>query len=152
MSQYRVAVLGAGDRGKAYSKALKQLDKDCVLVNICDLQEERAQKAKEEFGYEETFYDYKDAITKNDIDVVIVCTPAYFHSEMAIYALNHQKHVISEKPMDLSFEKASEMVACAKRNGRVLAIGHQYHNFKNFRKLKNVFDQNVIGRPVMMQV
>ena len=34
-------------------------------------------------------------------------------------------------------EKASEMVACAKRNGRVLAIGHQYHNFKNFRKLKN---------------
>lgn len=44
MSQYRVAVLGAGDRGKAYSKALKQLDKDCVLVNICDLQEERAQK------------------------------------------------------------------------------------------------------------
>ena len=54
MSQYRVAVLGAGDRGKAYSKALKQLDKDCVLVNICDLQEERAQKAKEEFGYEET--------------------------------------------------------------------------------------------------
>ena len=151
MSQYRVAVLGAGDRGKAYSKALKQLDKDCVLVNICDLQEERAQKAKEEFGYEETFYDYKDAITKNDIDVVIVCTPAYFHSEMAIYALNHQKHVISEKPMDLSFEKASEMVACAKRNGRVLAIGHQYHNFKNFRKLKNVFDQNVIGRPVMMR-
>ena len=74
MSQFRVAVLGAGDRGKAYSKALKQLDKDCVLVNICDLQEDRAQKAKEEFGYEETFYDYKDAITKNDIDVVVVCT------------------------------------------------------------------------------
>lgn len=151
MSQFRVAVLGAGDRGKAYSKALKKLENECVLINVCDIQEERAQKAKEDFGYEETFYDYRDAVDKNDIDVVVVCTPAYFHSEMAIYALNHGKHVICEKPMDLSFEKASEMVACAKRNNRVLTIGHQYHNFKNFRKVKKVFDEGMVGRPVMMR-
>lgn len=151
MNPFRVAVLGAGDRGKAYSKALKQLENDCVLVNVCDILDDRAQKAKEDFGFEETFYDYWDAVDTNDIDIVIVCTPAYFHSEMAMYALNRKKHVLCEKPMDLSFEKASEMVACAKRNGRVLAIGHQYHNFMNFCKLKKVFEQGAVGRPVLMR-
>jgi predicted dehydrogenase len=150
MRTYRVAVIGAGDRGKKYSTLLKEYP-NIKLENVCDIDKERCSKAMEEFGFENSFSDYRDAVDKSEIDFVVVCTPAFFHAEISTYAMNNKKHVICEKPMDLSFERAAFMVACAKRNDVVLTIGHQYHNFRIYRKLKKAFDENIIGRPVMMR-
>ena len=150
MKNYRVAVIGSGDRGKAYSKAFSLMD-NITMVAACDILEDRVKKIQEDFGYLKTYSGYKDAILNDDIDIVAVCTPAYFHSEIAAFAMKHGKHVISEKPMDLSFENAQAMIACARENSVQLAMGFQYHNIGWYRKVKHALHEGVLGSPVLMR-
>ena len=60
-------------------------------------------------------------IDRDDVDAVIVATPHYFHPEIAIYAMEHGKPVISEKPIAVTVSAADAMVAAAERTGTPFA-------------------------------
>src|SRR5438093_3367928 len=59
-----------------------------------------------------------------DLDAVWVSTPNRFHAPHTIYALEHGKHVVVEKPMALSIEEAAAMNEAAVKNNRILTGGH----------------------------
>lgn len=145
---YKVAVIGAGDRGRSYSKAWSNIS-NAELVAVCDIQEQRADNFMQEFGYKAKYLHYKEAIDRSDADIVTVCTPAYLHPEISIYAMQRGKHVISEKPMALSLAAAGDMIKTAQDNNVQLAMGFQYHNIGGFRKIKHAIDDGLIGRPIM---
>lgn len=152
--QYGIAVIGAGSRGGIYSNVFKQIIRQTAgakLVVMCDIDNERAVKCQEEFGYEHICADYKEAASRADVDVVVVCTPAYFHPEMSIFAMQHGKHVICEKPMALSLKDADEMVEAADKYGVKLAMAFQYRNGVAERKIKIALEKDLIGRPMMMR-
>lgn len=149
--RYGVAVIGAGDRGRVYSSVWKEID-NVELVSICDIIEERAERAYQQFGYKAKYLDYKSAIDRDDVDIVTICTPAYFHSEIGIFALEHGKHVLCEKPMDLSLKKGGELIKKSEETGKVLAFGFQYPNIAGFRKIKKAVEDNIIGRPVIIRL
>lgn len=148
--QYGIAVIGAGDRGRVYSNVWKGIE-GAKLVSICDIKEDRAERFYEEFGYEFKTSDYRSAIDRKEVDIVTICTPAYFHSEIAIFAMEHNKHVISEKPMDLSLEKADAMIKTSEKTGRILTFGFQYRNILGFRKIKHAIEDGIVGRPVIIR-
>ncbi|MGC8890808.1 MAG: Gfo/Idh/MocA family protein [bacterium] len=148
--RYGVAVIGAGDRGRVYSNVWKNVD-GIELVSICDIIEERAENVYHQFSYKARYSDYKSAIDRDDVDIVTICTPAYFHSEIGIFAMERGKHVLCEKPMDLSLEKAEKMIKTSEETERVLAFGFQYHNIAGFRKIKKAIDKDIIGRPVIIK-
>ena len=60
-----------------------------------------------------------------DIDVVYVVTPNALHAEHAIKAAKAGKHVLCEKPMEVSAEKCQQMIDAVKKAGRQLAIGYR---------------------------
>ncbi|AEE97844.1 Gfo/Idh/MocA family protein [Mahella australiensis] len=145
---YKIAVIGAGDRGRAYSNAWSKMD-NVELVAVCDILQERADNFMQEFGYKAKYLHYREAIDKADADIVTVCTPAYLHPEISIYAMRRGKHVISEKPMALSLAVAGDMIKTAQDNNVQLAMGFQYHNIGGFRKIKHAIDDGLLGRPIM---
>jgi predicted dehydrogenase len=149
--RYGVAVIGAGDRGRVYSSIWKGID-GVELVSICDIIEERTEKYYQQFGYKAKYLDYRSAIDRDDVDIVTICTPAYFHSEIGIFAMEHGKHVLCEKPIDLSLEKAENMIKKSEETNRILAFGFQYPNIAGFRKIKRAIDDNIIGRPVIIRL
>src|SRR5207248_2785947 len=61
-----------------------------------------------------------------DIDVVSICTPSGMHADMAVQALRAGKHVIVEKPMDVSLEACDRMIQAEDETGKKLTIISQH--------------------------
>ena len=73
-------------------------------------------------------YDNMEKMADNpDIDVVYVVTPNGLHAEHTIKAAKAGKHVLCEKPMEVSPEKCQQMIDACKKAGRQLAIGYRLH-------------------------
>jgi glucose-fructose oxidoreductase len=74
-------------------------------------------------------YDNFDEIAKNpDIDIIYVVVPHGLHAHFTIRAANAGKHVICEKPMASTVAEADAMLAAAKKNNVILAIGYRLHH------------------------
>ena len=128
MAKLKVAVIGCG--GIANQKHLPALSaqKDlCELVAFCDIIEERAKKACEEYGVEGAKYytDYKELLKDESIDVVHVCTPNVVHCPITCDAFAAGKHVLCEKPMAHNTESAQKMMDAWKKSGKKFTIGYQ---------------------------
>lgn len=145
--QFRIGIIGCG--GIANSKHMPSLRKqpDVKLVAFCDIIEERAQKALQDFGAEDakSYTDYKELLKDKSIDIVHVCTPNREHSFITVDALEAGKHVMCEKPMAINGEEAQKMLDAAKRTGKKLTIGYQNRYRPDSWYLKRACDAGELG-------
>lgn len=127
MEKLRIGIIGCGGiaNGK-HMPSLKKINK-VEMVAFCDIIEERAEKAKKQYGTPDAkvYTDYKKLLEDKTIDVVHVCTPNRSHSFITVDALEAGKDVMCEKPMAINSAEAKKMVDAAKRTGRLLTIGYQ---------------------------
>ena len=127
MRDVRVGIIGCG--GIANGKHLPSLSKlpNVKLTAFCDLVEERAEKAKEDYGAEDArvYTDYRELLKREDIEVIHVLTPNASHCELSVAALHAGKHVMCEKPMATTYEEAQKMVAASNTAGQYLPVGYQ---------------------------
>ncbi|MBM7694532.1 putative dehydrogenase [Peribacillus deserti] len=123
----KAAIIGCG--GIANGKHLPSLKKleSVELAAFCDIDEERAFKARDAFGngHSKVYSNYLELLNDPAIDVVHVCTPNDSHAEITIAALEAGKHVMCEKPMAKTSAEARQMLKAAKRTGKKLSIGYQ---------------------------
>ena len=144
----RVGIIGCGGiaNGK-HMPALKSFPDDVEMVAFCDIIEERAQKACEEFGVEgaKVYTDYKELLKDETIDVVHVLTPNKAHCQLSIDALEAGKHVMCEKPMAKTAEDARRMVEAAKRTGKKLTIGYQHRHKNESTYIKKIIERGDLG-------
>ena len=149
--KYRITVIAAGARSNNYLRMLKQYHaNDVELLGITDPLEDRVNKTMAEFGIPKKFPDYKTAISETKPDIVIVGTPAYFHCDIASFAMDNGANVLTEKPFDLSLDKAFKLREKQKQTGKSLAIGLQYRNNLRNRAIKQMMDKRLIGNNVIM--
>lgn len=128
MSKLQVGIVGCG--GIANQKHFPALKNNAELNEItafCDIIEERAVKAAEEFGVPDAkvYTDYRELLADPDVEVVHICTPNVSHSEIAVAAFEAKKHVYCEKPMSHSTEEAEKMVEAWKQSGMQFTVGYQ---------------------------
>lgn len=123
----RIGIVGCG--GIANGKHMPSLAKlDTIeMVGFCDIVEDRAKQAAEEYGAKgaTTTTDYEKLVSDPNIDVVHVCTPNESHARISIAALEAGKHTMSEKPMAKRAADAKKMVEAAKKSGKKLTVGYQ---------------------------
>ena len=147
MDKLRIGIIGCGGiaNGK-HLPALKALP-NVELVAFCDIIEERAQKAKREYGVpgSRVYTDYKKLLADKTIDVVHVCTPNRSHSFITVDALEAGKHVMCEKPMAINSAEAKKMLDAAKRTGKKLSIGYQTRQRADSRYLKKEAEDGTFG-------
>ena len=96
----RIGIIGCGGiaNGK-HMPSLRQIP-GVQMVAFCDIIEERARKAKQDYGTPDAavYTDYRKLLEDKTIDVVHVCTPNRAHSFITVDALHAGKHVMCEKP------------------------------------------------------
>lgn len=124
----KAGIVGCG--GIANSKHMPAIKRvgEVEMVAFCDIIEEKAVKAKADFGTENAnvYTDYKELLEKEtELDVIYVLTPNRSHCEVSVAAMKAGKHVMCEKPMAKTYEEAQLMVATAKETGKILTIGYQ---------------------------
>jgi len=146
MRTLKAGIVGCG--GIANGKHLPAMKKsECFeLVAFCDLIEERAIKAKMEYGTEEArvYTDYQELV-REELDVVYVLTPNNAHAPVTIAALKAGKHVMCEKPMAKTAAEARAMVEAARETGKLLTIGYQNRYRADCRYLKSACENGDLG-------
>ena len=85
------------------------------LAVLCGRDAEKAGAAAERLGWRAVETDWKALLTRDDVDLVDVCTPGDTHADIAIAALDAGKHVLCEKPLANTVGEARAMAAAAER-------------------------------------
>lgn len=143
----KIGIIGCG--GIANGKHMPSLKKikNVQMVAFCDVIEERAVKAAEEYGVEgaKVYTDYKELLKDRDIEVVHVCTPNRSHAFISIDAMEAGKHVMCEKPMAKTYKEAKEMLDASERTGMKLTIGYQSRWRADSLYLKKMCEDGELG-------
>lgn len=136
-------VISASGMAKEHMKAIK-FNKQAELRAICDIDQDKVKAAAEEF-HVDWYCDYRELLSRDDIDAVVIVTPDHIHCEQTIGALEAGKHVLCEKPMALTMEECKDMIAAAERTGNKLMIGQICRYTPGFRLAKQLIDNGEIG-------
>ncbi|MFT4032176.1 MAG: Gfo/Idh/MocA family oxidoreductase [Siphonobacter sp.] len=121
----QIALIGAGIIGHFdLDTALKV--PGVKVVAVCDLYDQRLIRAKEKWGNDLfTTRDYREVLSRPEVDAVLVCVPDHWHDHISIAALNAGKHVYCEKPMVHHIEEGAAVIAAQKKSGKVFEVGSQ---------------------------
>ena len=147
MRKLKVGIVGCG--GIANGKHMPAMKRNGTfeMVAFCDLIEERAEKAKKEYGTDDArvYVDYKELLEKEELDAVYVLTPNSEHAPITIAALKAGNHVMCEKPMAKTYAEAKAMVEAAKETGKILTIGYQNRYRADSSYLKSACENDDLG-------
>ncbi|MEJ2710596.1 MAG: Gfo/Idh/MocA family oxidoreductase [Anaerolineales bacterium] len=144
----RIAVIGGGIWGSYHLRAARQLERDGLanLVAIAARTEKTALSKADAFNIQ-GYTDYRRMIDTENLDAVTVATPDHLHREMVLYALEKGKHVLVEKPMDLSTSGSYQMVSKAREKDRLLQVDfHKRYDYANIDARRQVRNGK-IGTP-----
>ena len=139
----KVAVVGSGYWGKNLVRNFYQIG---ALKVICDKDTRVLEQFKDQYPQVETCVLLNDALSRDDIDGIVIATPAETHYKLAREALFAGKHVYVEKPLVLHEEEGADLIRLAEGRNLVLMVGHllQYHPV--FLKLKELAFNGDLGR------
>ena len=120
MSEIRTAVIGVGYLGKFHAQKYSQL-KNSNLLAVVDKDIEKAQEVAATTACT-ALDDYKELL--GQVDAVSIVVPTDLHYAIASDFLQHQTHVLVEKPITTTLEQADELIALAQKNNLILQVGH----------------------------
>lgn len=98
----------------------------------------------DEVGCEPTA-NWQEVIEREDVEVVIVCTPPDLHAPISIAAMRSGKHVLCEKPLARVPEEADEIVSVARETKMKLKCGFNLRHHRGIRQAREWLDQGTIG-------
>ncbi len=139
----KAAIIGAGRQGNRLAKAIK--DSGDEVVAVADIDAEKAKVLAEMYGAAR-YENWKAAVNDGKVEAVVICTPNDSHAEIAIAALNANKHVLCEKPIARNSDEATKIVEAAKKSKAKFKSGfnHRYH--PGVAQAKKILDSGVLGK------
>ncbi|MBN2851350.1 MAG: Gfo/Idh/MocA family oxidoreductase [Clostridia bacterium] len=144
MEKINIAIIGCGNISNVHTSSYQKNH----LVNIaaaCDINEERAKEYCRKYNIPAYYTDHKELLKDKNIDAVSVCTWNNSHAEIAIDALYAGKHVLCEKPLAISYDKALLMEKAQHETGKLLMVGFVRRFGRNARLLKEFVDNGFMG-------
>jgi len=139
----RFALVGAGFIGGVHARELAGLD-EAELVAVVDTDLATAQALAGAYGAAATT-DLTAVLQRDDVDAVSICTPSGLHADGAVAALDAGKHVVVEKPLDVSLAAADRIIDAEKRSGKTVAVISQHRFDKSSEKVLQAVRDGHLG-------
>ena len=115
------------------------------LVWACDLIEERAQKAKDDFGFEKYTLDYHDILNDSSIDAVCIFTKIEMHATLCIEAAAAGKHIFSQKPFAYNIEEGRKIIRAVDEAGVKLTPSFMHSYMDGSIAARRIVEEGKIG-------
>lgn len=142
MNEVGIAIIGCGEISKYHIDALRLIPQAKIRV-YCDIDINKAERRSEGSG--DVCTDYREAIHRDDIDLVMVFTPNYLHCPIAVEAANSGKHIFVQKPFARTVEECEEIIEAAKRNDVKLFASFMHRYFEESIWAKNYIRSGGLG-------
>jgi UDP-N-acetyl-2-amino-2-deoxyglucuronate dehydrogenase len=145
-STVRFAVVGAGVIGDVHAQAIQRLPEVAALHLVVSTREASARRLAETRGAGGYSTDYAAVLADPDIDAVSICTPTGSHAQLAVAALQAGKHVLLEKPIDVSLAAADRIIAAERASGKKVAVVSQHRFDPSTEKVLAAIQAGDLGR------
>ena len=98
-----------------------------------------------DFNGVEVYREYKELLSRDDIDAVVIATPDHWHATMAIDAMNMGKDIYLEKPLTHRISEGIELVKTVKQTSKILQTGSMQRSYVNFRRACEIVRNGYLG-------
>ena len=142
----KVGIVGCGNIFTMHATSCHHLEK-AQLVGVCDIKKDRADAAAKKYQVP-AYYDYKELIDPEKIDVVHICVPHYLHPIISRYALEHGVNVLCEKPMSIDLKDGEFNVQLAKEKGLIYGIIFQCRYNDTSKMVKENLENGKLGKVI----
>lgn len=140
-----IAVVGCGYWGVNYVRVFSELAGAHVAV-ICDSREERLREVGRRFPEAALETSLEDALRREDVHAVVVCTGATTHHDVTARCLEADTHVLVEKPIATTVDDAQALAELATSQGVTLMVGHTFLYNAGVQKVKDYVERGELGR------
>ena len=148
MKPMHIAIIGAGNIGGIHAEAIAHIPEVRVTV-VCNRGEEAGRQLAQRHGADWTPH-YQEAVVRPDVDIVAICTPSGRHAEMAVAAAAAGKHLLVEKPLDITLPRVDQIIAAARQAGVALASIFPLRFMAGVRHTKAALAAGRLGRLTMV--
>ena len=159
-----VGFVGVGSQGGYLLKALLGR-RDVQVLAVCDVDRRFREDARQKteaayadrlgqgaYGGIGCYGDFRELVTRPDLDTVVVATPDHWHALISVWACRHGKDVYCEKPLSLTIPEGRAMVAAARRYDRVFQTGTMQRSSFGHRRACELVRSGRIGTLQAVQV
>lgn len=138
-------LVGLGMAAETHAREIKQV-KGGELVAVYGRNEEKAKKFAEQFRVRRWYSDYRRMLDDKEVNIVNILTPHALHHDFAIPAAEAGKHVIVDKPLEITLEHANSIINACRKHRVKLAVIYQMRFGKGVQKLKHAVESGLFGK------
>lgn len=144
----RFGIIGCGVISATHGNAIAATP-GATIAAACDILPAALSKFAATYSVPKTFSDYHEMLAQKDIDAICVCTPSGLHGEMAIAAAKAGKHLIVEKPIEITKAKLDALLLEIKKSGVKMASIFQRRMSPAAAQIKKAIEDGTFGRMVL---
>ena len=142
MKKIKVGIFGLG-RGSSNFDSFLQNDAD--IVAVCDMNEERLEKAREKLGDLALYKDFDSFIEHPGLEAVLLCNFFHEHTPYAIKALERNIHVLSECTSNGTMAEGVALVRAAEKSKAFYMLDENYPHMKFNREMRRIYREGTLG-------
>lgn len=139
----KCAVIGLGNMGKNHVRVLSEIN-DIELVAVCDNNLELAKEFSKKYNIK-YYANYRDVLNEHP-DFVSIVVPTIYHYEVAKFFIEHDTHVLVEKPVTKTIEEVDELIKLSCKYNVKVMVGHIERFNSVIKKIKEIIDNNDLGK------
>ncbi|MFC2034993.1 Gfo/Idh/MocA family protein [Chloroflexota bacterium] len=152
-NKLKVGIVGCGFIAKKrHIPRFMELKNEVDVRAVCDRNESFAQQTAAEYGISGIYHDFTEMLSREDLDLIDICTPPQMHAPLALEGMEHGSHILMEKPMALRVSDCDQMINVSRDNGVKLCIIHNMLFFPPLLKAKKLVAQGAIGDFIGMRI
>lgn len=145
----KYALIGCGRIATNHIKAM--INNKLELVAVCDVLPENMESLLEKHDLQndntiKRYTDYKKMIEENEIELAGIATESGIHAEIALYCIEHNIHVIIEKPMAMSIEDADRIIKLSEEKGVKVSACHQNRFNVAIQEMRKALETGRFGK------
>ena len=144
---YGFGIVGAGVIAQTHAAAIAMIPA-AALVAVTDIVPEHAKAFAQSHDCAAE-PDLDALLARDDVDVVSVCVPSGLHAEVGTQVAAAGKHLVVEKPIDVTLEAADRLIGAARASGVVMTVISQHRFDRGLIELRRLLDDEALGRLVL---
>lgn len=144
----RFGIIGLGNRGYKYALRTIQKHQGAEIFMVCDTFGQHFHH----FPQALTTNDYQEVLDHPEVDAIFIATPDDTHAEIILAAIKANKHILCEKPLEISDEKVTKIETALENYDKAFEVGYVLRYARTYSKVKELITSGIIGQVIMANV